>query len=94
MAVAVFQDLPNPCTTDPCLPGTLAAITEQSIRYYITIDGQWITSPDYDWTANWPSFSGLQGQTVIAEGLVTYHTDIYGGVYREIELSLLTTAVM
>jgi hypothetical protein len=91
LAVSEFAYVPNPCTTDPCLPGEVAAIIELGVTYIIVIDGHWVDS-SYDWQTEW-DFNGLPGKTTMAEGVVTYHTDLNGDVYLELELTSLTYRV-
>ena len=86
----VFDYVPNPCTTDPCLPGMVAAVTDLGgTRYIITIGGGWTTSEYQYWQRDW-SFSGTPGTPVTASGRVSYHTDIRGNVYLELELDAIT----
>ena len=86
-----FDYVDNPCTTDPCLPGVVAAIVEDGHAYVIVVDGHWVDTT-YDWEAEW-NFNGLPGQTTMAAGVVSYHTDIDGTFYYEIELTSLTYRV-
>ena len=48
--LGTLMNLPNPCTTDPCLPGIIMAITNRrSPIYLLTIDGGWIWSGSFEW---------------------------------------------
>ena len=87
--VGEFAYVGNPCTTDPCLPGVVAAVRELGETYVISVDGHWVDDT-YDWETNFPEVNPLPSQTVMASGKVTYHTDDGGGVYMEIELTTLT----
>ncbi len=93
-SVPTFEWVANPCTTDPCLPGMVAAIVADppnNTAYVIVDGGGWVWSD-----GSWDGFDGfvpLDGQSVMASGRVSYHTDINGQVYLEIELTNLTPRV-
>jgi len=91
--VSEFDYDGNPCTTDPCLPGIVAVLRQLGETYVISVDGHWV-GDTYDWETNFPEFNPLPGQTTMASGRVTYHTDYDGHVYMEIELATLTNRVM
>lgn len=38
----------NPCTTKPCLPGIVYAVLADNTRYYLTVEGSFLWSPDYN----------------------------------------------
>jgi len=85
----------NPCTTDPCLPGTVAVVTstmDPSVEYVLVVDGGWIQE-GYDWETEWGYAFG-EGSMVMAFGRVLYHTDIDGQLYLELELHDLTPRVL
>lgn len=86
--VSEFAYVANPCTTDPCLPGVVAAVEQYGETYVISIDGHWVDST-YDWETNFDFKGALDGQTTMAEGRVTYRTDVNGQIYMEIELSAI-----
>jgi hypothetical protein len=87
-----FEWVPNPCTTDPCLPGAVGAIVEAGtgVTHIIVDDGGWVTQESWD---GFDGFTPLPGQPVMVSGKVVYHTDINGRVYTEIELTGLTPRV-
>jgi hypothetical protein len=86
----VFTWSGNPCTTDPCLPGVVGVLGNDTVNYVLVVDGHWIRGSD-DWSS-WPGLVPADGQPVIAEGRVTYHTDFHGRIYVELELASLQPA--
>lgn len=80
---------PEPCTTDPCLPGTYAAIVTPDETYYLIINGHRIIDRE-DWDDWTGEFVPNDGQNVIADGKLVYHTDIHGRIYLDLELTELT----
>lgn len=81
-----FVYVPTPCTTDPCLPGLVAAIAEHdtSMTYILVVGSGWATS-DYDWQSQW-EFEATAGVAVIASGRLRYRTELDGRRYTELEL--------
>ena len=48
--LGTLMSISNPCTTDPCLPGIIMAITNRrSPIYLLTIDGGWIWNGSFEW---------------------------------------------
>ncbi len=88
LTTSYFDWVANPCTTDPCLPGLVGALVDPSTNLTHTIvdDGSWVTQGTWD---GFDGFTPLPGQPVMADGRVSYHTDIDGQVYLEIELTFL-----
>jgi hypothetical protein len=86
----VFDYVPNPCTTDPCLPGVIAAVTDLGgVTYIITISENWVTTDYAYWQRDW-NFNGTPGTYVFASGKVTYHADINGHQYLGLRLTEIT----
>jgi hypothetical protein len=87
-----FEWVPNPCTTDPCLPGMVGGIVEAGtgVTHIIVDDRGWVTEGVWD---GFDGFTPLPGQPVMVRGRVVYHTNINGQVYTEIELTGLTARV-
>jgi hypothetical protein len=57
---------PEPCTTDPCLPGMVAVVTrttDPALEYVLVVNGGWV-GEEYDWEAEWGYAFG-EGSTVL-----------------------------
>ncbi|MCL2041227.1 MAG: T9SS type A sorting domain-containing protein [Bacteroidales bacterium] len=83
--------VPNPCHTEPCVPGLVYAIETDSINYIITLQGYW-KWPDGPLVIETYSFD--IGDPITVEGVVSVKQDIWGKDYTEIEvLSVIPVSI-
>ncbi|MCK5187952.1 MAG: hypothetical protein KAR43_12550, partial [Deltaproteobacteria bacterium] len=82
-----YSCVPNPCNSDPCLPGVVwAVIDDNETCFNLTIDGEWLWGcEETSWNGNTPK----DGDTVIVVGEVSEHMDIRGRSYYNIEVDSL-----
>jgi len=78
---------PNPCTTEPCLPGLAYAIDADGRRLFVTTDGA-LRMQGHHWAEAEPE----PGSRVAAHGIVRARRDIAGRPYLAIEVSSLSPA--
>jgi hypothetical protein len=73
--------LPNPCITEPCLPGMAYALESSGRCFFLTRMGRWSDKPleQEEWT---PGLS----ETVTVVGRVTQRKDIHGAPFFTIEV--------
>jgi hypothetical protein len=77
--------LPNPCTTQPCLPGmAFAVLGDDSVQYFLTRDGGFYMLGSGE-SNNLPE----PGEPVVASGDVQEQHDIAGKAFKTIELTSL-----
>ena len=62
----------NPCTTDPCLPGLIYAVSADTV-YYLTVEGTWLW-----WNRSWDGYTPEVGDWVRVTGYVSQRADIFG----------------
>jgi len=71
----------NPCDTEPCLPGVVAAVMTSSINYIITINGSWC------WEEVIIGSDTLKlNDSLRIFGTVSKHIDLLNSVYYEIKV--------
>ena len=76
--------VPNPCTTEPCLPGMAYAVEAAGQCYFLTIAGRWS-----DQARSWKDWTPVPGDTVTVIGQVTRRSDIYGNPFLTVEADSL-----
>lgn len=81
--------VPNPCTTEPCLPGMAYAIeSDEGECFFLTLGGSWSDRP-FDWNGWKPSL----GEVICAKGKISRQTDRKGNLFATIEVEALAPAV-
>ena len=78
----------NPCTTSPCLPGIVLAVSTETALYYLTVGGTWLWDGNEDFS--WNGYAPRDGDHVIAIGYARMKCDLQGNVFSEIEILSLT----
>jgi hypothetical protein len=78
---------PNPCTTEPCLPGLAYAIDADGRRVFVTTDGALRMHGHH-----WVEAELEPGSRVAGRGIVKERRDISGRPYLAIEVSSLAPA--
>ena len=82
-----YSCIPNPCDTDPCLPGVVwAVIDKDDTCFHLTMDGQWLWGCE---ETSWNECTPKDGDTVIVVGEVSEHMDTRGRSYYNIEVDSL-----
>lgn len=71
----------NPCTTMPCLPGTVYAVLANGRYYHLTIDGHLIKE-----SKQWKEYIEKKQDHVKVTGYVLEKLDINGKTFYEIEV--------
>ena len=87
--------VPNPCTTDPCLPGLAVALEQPGTPLLLARQGQWLTEADTP--PGWSPALGLRlgdalGRVVTVTGAVSDRSDRLGAPYRLLEVVALSPA--
>ncbi len=77
--------VPNPCTTEPCLPGMAYAVESGGQGYLLTVADRWSDKP-----RTWGGWTPLLGDTITVVGRVTHRTDLRGAPFLTIEVESLT----
>lgn len=72
---------PNPCTTEPCLPGMVYAVERSGQITFLTNAGRWIDRPADNW-----SWKPQLGDSVTVVGRVGRLVDIHGEACATIEV--------
>lgn len=81
MITGEYTFVPNPCTTEPCLPGMIFALKVREVYYYLTLEGQWI------WEAqSWNGFAPQVGQMVRVLGEINEAVNTAGHVFYNFEI--------
>ena len=80
--------VPNPCLSDPCLPGQVYSLIYENKVYILTIDGNWIWGSD---EFEWKKRQLTPGEKIVAEGPVSEHMDIKKNKYFQLEIKSLET---
>lgn len=78
---------PNPCTTEPCLPGMALAIDVGGELCFVTHQGSWQADTG---ALGHPGLT--VGQVVVANGTMKEITDVRGKVFRAIEVNSIKRA--
>ncbi len=82
-----YSCIPNPCNTDPCLPGVVwAVIDDNETRFNLTLEGEWLWDCE---ETSWNGYIPEEGDTVTVEGKVSEHVDTQGRSYYNIEVDSL-----
>lgn len=79
--------LPNPCTTEPCLPGMAYAVRSATQCVFLTIAGRWS-----DTAVAWQGWTPQMGDTITVVGRVAQRTDVRGQPFLTIEVESLAPA--
>lgn len=74
----------NPCTTRPCLPGIVYAVSVDHTYYYLTVEGTWLWVPEGN--RSWDGYTPEEGDFVTVTGYVNKRKDISGRPFYEIEV--------
>lgn len=76
--------LPNPCTTEPCLPGMAYALESSGQCFFLTMAGRWSDKPIErgEWTPE-------LGDTATVVGRVTQRRDVRGEPFLTLEVESL-----
>lgn len=75
---------PNPCTTEPCLPGMAYAVESGGRDFFLTVGGRWSAE-----ARRWSGWTPEPGDAVKVTGRVEERTDIRGGAFLTIEVETL-----
>jgi len=86
----VFSYAPNPCFTDPCLPGMAAFVTVGTDRYVLRVAGR-MPSGESDWQ-NWDGYEPQRDETITVLGYLTTAEDIYGHTVLIFDVVQITAA--
>ncbi len=81
MMTGEYAFVPNPCTTEPCLPGFIFALHVDETYYYLTVEGQWLWE-----TQSWDGFVPQVGQMVKVSGEISEAIDTAGQVFYNLEV--------
>jgi hypothetical protein len=76
--------LPNPCATEPCLPGMAYAVESSEQFFFLTMAGRWSDKP-----IERVGWAPELGDTVTVVGCVTQRRDIRGEPFHTIEVEAL-----
>jgi hypothetical protein len=77
--------VPNPCTTQPCLPGlAFAVIVDDRVPYFLTRDGRFLMQNAADLLS--------PGESVVAVGHVSDQKDVNNNAFKTLEFTSLTRA--
>jgi len=79
-------NMPNPCETDPCLPGLVFGLETSSKSYVLTINSNWI------WADNKLIVEDIEyfiDDEVEITGITTIKQDIYSKEYTELEIETI-----
>lgn len=79
--------VPNPCTTEPCLPGMAYAVRSATQCVFLTAGGRWL-----DTALEWQGWTPQVGAAVTVAGKVTQRTDVRGQPFLTMEVETLTPA--
>lgn len=81
--IGKIVQISNPCLDDPCLPGTVFAIENDTSVYIITLNSTW------QWADNPLIINGdtlSVNDSIKAIGIISIKTDLQSEVYYEIEI--------
>ncbi len=79
----ILQQVGNPCTTNPCLPGLVWSLETDTADFILSVDNSWIWEDDL--IINGTQY--YEGDTIIVMGTDTIKYDIIGNPYYELEIS-------
>jgi hypothetical protein len=77
----------SPCTTEPCLPGLVYAVSVDEDTYYLTLEGSWLW-----WSRSWDGYTPEIGDLVTVTGYVDERVDISGDPFHNLEVVSLQPA--
>ena len=77
--------VPNPCTTEPCLPGMAAAIECQGTLYFLAQHGQWLKEGFS--LAGW---SPAPGDGLCVRGTIHKQRDLHGEPFLLLEVEAMS----
>ncbi len=80
-----YSVVPNPCTTVPCLPGMVYAVSTADACYVLSRAGHWLAE-----SCRWGDFMPELGDQIVVSGHVTRKSDLRGDMFLEIEVESLT----
>lgn len=83
-----YAFVPNPCVTEPCLPGMAYAIESGSQCFFLTLGGRWS-----DQAHGWKGWMPAVGDAVYVTGKIRQKIDIRGNPFFTIEVESLLPAV-
>ena len=75
---------PNPCITEPCLPGMAYAVEAGGKLYFLTSGGRWSNQP-----RSFGGWTPAPGDSVTVVGRTASRTDIRGAEFLTIEAEAL-----
>lgn len=73
--------VPNPCTTQPCLPGMAYAIWADDLLYFVKVNDSFLER-----THTWDDFTPAVGELLEATGYVRQEQDIAGQPFFTLEI--------
>lgn len=79
--VGQYIFVPNPCTTQPCLPGMAYAIWADDILYFVKANDSFLEK-----THTWDDFTPAVGDLLEATGYVHQEQDIAGQLFFTLEI--------
>ena len=79
--------VPNPCTTEPCLPGLAYAVETGAACYLLTVRGRWSAVE-----GDWGDARVEPGAVVTVTGMVSEQVDRRGDRFQTIEVEALSRA--
>jgi len=83
----IYSCVANPCDTDPCLPGVVWTVVDESENnYHLTVDNEWLWGCE---ETSWNGYVPEEGDLVIVVGEVSEHIDTLGHTYYNIEVEAL-----
>lgn len=83
-----YAFMPNPCTTEPCLPGMAYALESDGQCFFLMLDGRWL-----DQAHAWKGWIPVLGDAVSVTGNVRQQIDIRGNPFFIIEVESMVPAV-
>jgi hypothetical protein len=72
----------NPCVTEPCLPGMVAAIATDSLNYIITVNNSWFGNGEVIINND----TLRENNSLEALGIILKKEDLFSQIYYEIEI--------
>lgn len=82
-----YAFVPNPCTTEPCLPGMAYAMESGGKCFFLTVGGRWS-----DQARAWQGWIPAVGDAISVTGTVRQQLDIRGNPFFTLEVESLTPA--
>ncbi len=79
--------VPNPCTTDPCLPGMAYAVLVNGKYCYIMVKGRWFSE-----NRSWGEYTPQPNDMVTITGSLQEKRDVFGKPFSTIEAVSLKPA--